>query len=110
MEKATFFSKLDVEQAFHQVEISENSREITTFITKRGLFRYKRLMFGINCAPEIFHKILEQILNGCEGTLNASDDIIVYGKTKKEHDERLDRVLKRLKYFIVTLNHKKCVF
>ncbi|XP_037028486.1 uncharacterized protein K02A2.6-like [Bradysia coprophila] len=110
LENAKFFSKLDIEQAFHQVEISENSREITTFITKRGLFRYKRLMFGINCAPEIFQKIMEQILNGCDGTLNASDDIIVYGNTKKEHDERLDRVLNRLKQFNVTLNFNKCVF
>lgn len=110
LENAVYFSKLNIEQAFHQVEISEKSREITTFITKRGLFRYKRLMFGINCAPEIFQKIMEQILNGCEGTLNASDDIIVYGKTKKEHDERLNIVLKRLKEFNVTLNHNKCVF
>lgn len=110
LEYATFFSKLDVEQAFHQVEISEDSREITTFITKRGLFRYKRLMFGINCAPEIFQKIMEQILNGCDGTLNASDDIIVYGKTKKEHDERLNCVLKRIKNFNVKLNYDKCVF
>lgn len=82
---ATYFSKLDIEQAFHQVEISENSREITTFITKRGLFRYKRLMFGINYAPEIFQKIMEQILNGCDGTLNASDDIIVHAKKQRKN-------------------------
>lgn len=67
-------------------------------------------MFGINCAPEIFQKIMEQILNGCEGALNASDDIIVHGKTKKEHDDRLEIVLKRLKDFNVALNHSKCIF
>lgn len=101
--EASFFSKLDIEQAFDQVEISEKSREVTTFITKRGLFRYKRLMFG-TCAPEIFQKLMEQILKGCEGALNASDDIIVHGRTKKEHDDRLEFVLKRLKEFNVTLN------
>jgi len=49
--KGKVFTKLDVKNAFHQVEISEESREITTFITKKGLYRYKRLMFGIVCAP-----------------------------------------------------------
>lgn len=33
------FSKLDIKDAYHQIEISERSREITTFITKYGLFR-----------------------------------------------------------------------
>ncbi|XP_055633273.1 uncharacterized protein LOC129773656 [Toxorhynchites rutilus septentrionalis] len=38
---ATRFSKLDIREAYHQVEISERSRDITTFITKQGLYRYK---------------------------------------------------------------------
>ncbi|XP_055622755.1 uncharacterized protein K02A2.6-like [Toxorhynchites rutilus septentrionalis] len=61
--KAKVFSRLDIESAFHQVEISQKSREITTFITRRGLFRYTRLMFGINCAPELFQKTMEQVLS-----------------------------------------------
>lgn len=67
-------------------------------------------MFGITYAPEIFQKIMEQILNGCEGALNASDDIIVHGKTKEEHDNRLAIVLQRLKDFNVLLNQSKCIF
>lgn len=39
MTGAVRFSKIDVKDAYHQVEISEKSRPITTFITKRGLFR-----------------------------------------------------------------------
>ena len=35
-----FFSKLDLTQAYHQLEIDENSRQITTFATHVGLFRY----------------------------------------------------------------------
>ncbi|XP_073814237.1 uncharacterized protein [Musca autumnalis] len=101
-----FFSKLDIKQAFHQVEIAPDSREITTFITKRGLYRYTRLMFGITCAPEIFQKIMEQVLNGCDGCLNFIDDIIVYAETKNEHDRRLKKVFDRLRKFNVTLNIK----
>ncbi|KAJ6648539.1 Retrovirus-related Pol polyprotein [Pseudolycoriella hygida] len=104
------FSKLDVKNAFHQVEISEASRPITTFITRKGLYRYTRLMFGIACAPEKFQKIMEVILAGCEGCLNYMDDIIIYGKTRTELDDRVSKVLQRLKEYNVKLNESKCIF
>ena len=105
-----YFSKLDVRNAFHQVEISPKSRNITTFITRRGLFRYKRLMFGISCAPEIFQKLMDQILAGCDGCMVFIDDIICYGMTEEQHDQRLTKVLKTLKQWNITLNKEKCVF
>lgn len=108
--KATFFSKLDIKNAFHQVEISENSREITTFITSKGLYRYKRLMFGISCAPELFQKIMEKMLIPCDGAVNFIDDILVFGRNKAEHDARLAQVLQVLKDNNVLLNKTKCTF
>ena len=44
---STVFSKLDLKWGFHQVMLGEASRDITTFATHRGLFRYKRLAFGL---------------------------------------------------------------
>lgn len=79
-------------------------------MTRRGLFRYKRLMFGIACAPEIFQKVLEQILAGCEGCLNYMDDIIVYADTMEHLNERVQKVMKRLKEYNVQLNQEKCIF
>lgn len=67
-------------------------------------------MFGINCAPEIFQKILEQVLSGCQGCLNFIDDIIVFGRTEEEHDGRLKMVLKRLAEYSIALNEEKCVY
>lgn len=46
------FSKLDLKWDFHQVELDEEFRKITTFISHMGIIRYKRLIFGINSAPE----------------------------------------------------------
>ena len=48
------FSKLDLRWGFHQIELEDQSRSITTFIAHKGLFRYKRLLFGINSAPELY--------------------------------------------------------
>ena len=42
------FLKLDLCLGFHQIELEEDSRDITTFATHDGLFRYKRLSFGVN--------------------------------------------------------------
>lgn len=79
-------------------------------MTSKGLFRYRRLMFGINCAPEIFQKIMEQVLSGCDGCMNYIDDIIVYGSTIEQHDQRLRKVLKRLSAYNVMLNSDKCMY
>lgn len=106
----SFYDARNISYILLQVEISEGSRDITTFITKKGRFRYTRLMFGINCAPEIFQKTIEQVLSGCEGCLVYIDDVVVFGATKDEHDMRLKKVLQRLDEFNVLLNKDKCVF
>lgn len=92
------------------MEISEKSRELTTFITRKGLFRYTRLMFGITCAPELFQKTMEQVLSGCDGCSVFIDDILIYGSNQREHDGRLAAVKQRLKENEVTLNDEKCIY
>lgn len=107
LSRAKFFTKLDVKQAFHQVMLDERCRHITTFITHIGMFRYKRLMFGMNCAPEHFQMILEQILSKCRNVLNYFDDILVWGEDEKAHDDALEDVLKVLKENDILLNAEK---
>nr|CAI5819945.1 unnamed protein product [Callosobruchus analis] len=108
--KAKWFSKLDIKNAFYQVELHPNSRYITTFLTSKGLYQYKRLMFGITCAPELLQKILERKIIHCDGALNFIDDILVFGENEKNHDDRLSKVLDTLKKNNVLLNEKKCIY
>lgn len=107
---AKLFSKLDVKNAFYQIEIMPCSRHITTFITSKGLCRYKRLMFGISCAPEIYQKVMEKVLITCEGTINFIDDILVFGSDEQEHNLRLKHTLRVLQENDVLLNTKKCLY
>lgn len=80
------------------MELEEDSRYITTFITHMGLFRYKRLMYGIVIAPEIFQRILEQILSRCSKfAVNFIDDILIFSETEEEHEEALKMVLSTLR-------------
>ncbi len=107
---AKWFSKLDLSQAYHQLELEENSRYITTFTTHEGLFRYKRLNYGTNAAAEIFQFTLQQQLRGLHGVRNIADDIIVYGKTREDHDANLEKCLQRLSDKGLRLNQSKCTF
>lgn len=106
---STVFSRLDIMSAFHHVELHPESRGITTFMSSRGLMQFKRLMFGINCAPEIFQRIMTEMLSGIEGVIVYIDDIVVSGKNQEEHDSRLQEVLLVLKQNNARLNQSKCV-
>nr|XP_002730526.1 PREDICTED: uncharacterized protein K02A2.6-like [Saccoglossus kowalevskii] len=107
---ATVFSKIDLNQGYHQLELDTKSRHITTFATHMGLYRYKRLSFGINSAAEIFQKAVSDMIQGIRGAKNLSDDIIIYGKTQQEHDEMLRAVFQRLRKYNITANQQKCEF
>ena len=110
LNQSTVFSKLDLKWGYHQLELHPDSRSITTFTTHCGLYRYKRLMFGMNSAPEVYQHVIQKTLQGCEGVANISDDIIVHGRSTEEHNKRLQQVLERLKKTKMTLNAEKCKF
>ena len=105
---ATVFSKLDLRAAYHQLTLAPESRYITTFATHHGLWRYKCLNFGTNSTSEIFQKKIQSLLINIPGSLNISDDIIVFGKTQAEHDRALEAVCQKFSDVNLTL-HKKSV-
>lgn len=107
---ATVFSKLDLNQGYNQLELAPESRYITTFNTHMGLMRYKRLNFGISSAAEIFQNVIRETLEGIDGALNISDDILVFGKDHEEHNQSLRAVFQRLKEKGLTLNKDKCEY
>ena len=104
------FSKIDLNQGYHQIPLHSDSRQFTTFSTHLGLFRYKRLNFGLSCAAEVFQKKVSDILNGIPCVKNISDDIYVGGTDKDTHDSHLKQVFHRLHENGLTINLPKCQF
>ena len=82
---AKVISKLDLNKGFHQLELNEDSRYITTFSTRAGLARICRLNLGITSATAIFHEELRKKLCNIPGVLNIHDDIIVGRKDTDDH-------------------------
>ena len=104
------FSKLDLRQAYLQMEVDDNTQKILTIHTHKGLYLFKRLAFGVASAPAIWQRTMEQILQGIPMTRCLLDDIVVTGKSLDDHCTNLDKVLERLAEYGLTLNRKKCAF
>ena len=107
---ATVMSKIDLRSGYHQLELDPKSRDITTFSTHSGLFRYKRLIFGLNSAAEIFQHTIQELISDIQGAKNVSDDIIVFGVDRESHDKALHATLGRLHESGLTVNEEKCEF
>jgi hypothetical protein len=107
---AKFFSKMDMTAGFWQVLLVEAGSRLCPFSTPFGRNRYLRLPFGIAPAPELFHQIVGDVLSGMTGVMHFVDDVLVWGKTQEEHDQRSAEVLKRFQEVGFTFNQLKCEF
>lgn len=108
---ATWFSTVDLTNAFFHIELDAGSRHLTNFFAGDGLYRSRRLPFGLTNAPDIFQEALQTIvLAGCKGQINYLDDILIFGRTKEEHDENLAQVMKCVQNHNVKINKAKCAF
>ena len=102
--------KLDLNKAFCQLELDPESCYVTAFQTEDRIKRYKRLLLGINSASEEQQHALQILLADIGNAVNIGDDICVFEKSVNEHDDGLNKVLKRLAENNITLSIKKCEF
>lgn len=104
------FTKLDLSQAYHQLELTPESRKYTTINTHKGLYQYKRLTYGINSAVSIFQRTIENALRGLPGICVYIDDILITGETDEIHLKNLNAVLQRLQSLGLRLKKDKFHF
>ena len=101
---AKYFTKLDLNSAFHQLEHHEDSRYITAFQTEDRIKRFKRLILGLNSVSEQLQHYLQITLADIRGAINIADDILIFAGSITEHDEILKHVFQRLHAKKLTLN------
>nr|VZI02168.1 unnamed protein product [Spirometra erinaceieuropaei] len=95
----TCFAKLDLADAYLQIEVAPESRELLTINTHRGLFQYTRLPFGVKTAPALFQQTMNAMLSGIPGTARYLDDIIIVGRSPAELQDRVCAVLERVQEY-----------
>ncbi|CAL9706114.1 unnamed protein product [Knipowitschia caucasica] len=107
-----WFSVLDLKSGYYQIEMNEADKEKTAFVCPLGFYEFNRMPQGVTNAPSTFQRLMEK----CMGELNLKevlvfiDDLIVFAPTLEEHEERLMKVLNRLKEYGLKLSVEKCMF
>ena len=104
------FSKLDMNQGYHQLLLAPSSRAVATFSTPWGNMRPRRLVFGAKASQDSFDDVMYRIFGDIPYCLNQRDDILIGGRNKEEHDRTLEKVLQRASDFGVTFSAEKCQF
>ena len=104
------FTKLDLSQAYLQLQLEESSQQYVTINTHQGLYQYTRLPFGIASAPAIFQRLMDTILQGVPGAVCYIDDILITDKSKEDHLKNLKEELTRLEKHGFWLKKDKCTF
>ena len=107
---STVFSKLDINEGYHQIELEEESCHATTFYGGNGKKRYTRLNYGTISSQDIFDNIMTKTTRDTPGVLHIRDDILVHGKTQQEHHATLLVLLRRFRECNLTLRKSKCKF
>ena len=104
------FSKIDLCQTYLQMHVDPQSQEVLTVVTHKGLYRYRRLPFGITSAPALFQRAIEQILSGLPGGQCYLDDLLITGPDEQSHLRNLDATLQRLEEYGLRVRKNKCEY
>lgn len=104
------FSTLDLAEAYQQLLLDEDSQQLVVISTHVGLFKYKRLPYGVSTGPGSFQRILTSLLLGMPGVVVYIDDVIITAAGTAEHINKLREVLKRLNDAGLRLKFEKCRF
>ncbi|GJZ63077.1 putative reverse transcriptase domain-containing protein [Tanacetum coccineum] len=112
LQGARYFSKIDLRSGYHQLWVHEDDIPKTAFRTRYGHFELTVMPFGLTNAPTVFMDLMNRI---CKPYLDKFiiifiDDILVYSKSKDEHEVHLRLVLELLKKEELYAKFSKCDF
>ena len=90
--RGEIISKLDLSNAYQQLELAEEIQKYLTINTHKGVYVYQRLTFEIATTPYIFQAVMDHILQGVANVVCYLDDTLIASRTEEEHLARLYEV------------------
>ncbi|CAA0828818.1 Uncharacterized mitochondrial protein AtMg01250, partial [Striga hermonthica] len=109
---ACVFSKIDLRSGYHQLKIKESDIAKTAFRTRYSHYEFVVMPFGLSNAPEVFMDLMNRIFHPYldQFIIVFIDDILIYSKSQKEHEEHLRVVLETLRREKLYAKFSKCEF
>ena len=111
LQGSKYFATIDLLSGYWQIGMTDRAKERSSFCTKRGLFQFTRMPFGLSGAPSSFCRLMSIVLRDLLWVICLCylDDIIIYAKTPEELIARLRQVLDRLRKVGLKVKPSKCV-
>ncbi|GJZ75476.1 putative reverse transcriptase domain-containing protein [Tanacetum coccineum] len=112
LQGSRYFSKIDLRSGYHQLRVHEDDIPKTAFRTRYGHFEFTVMPFGLTNAPAVFMDLMNRV---CKPYLDKFvivfiDDILIYSKTKEDHEVHLGLVLELLRKEKLYAKFSKCEF
>ncbi|GJW59757.1 putative reverse transcriptase domain-containing protein, partial [Tanacetum coccineum] len=112
LQGSNVYSKIDLRSGYHQLWVREEDIPKTAFRTRYGHYEFQVMPFGLTNAPAVFMDLMNRV---CKPFLDKFvivfiDDILIYSKNKKEHEEHLKAILELLKKEELYAKFSKCEF
>ncbi|GKB69936.1 putative reverse transcriptase domain-containing protein [Tanacetum coccineum] len=112
LQGSSVYSKIDLRSGYHQLRVREEDIPKTAFRTRYGHYEFQVMPFGLTNAPAVFMDLMNRV---CKPYLDKFvivfiDDILIYSKTKQEHEEHLKLILELLKKEELYAKFSKCEF
>nr|GFA24879.1 putative reverse transcriptase domain, ribonuclease H-like domain, aspartic peptidase domain protein [Tanacetum cinerariifolium] len=109
---SSVYSKIDLRSGYHQLRVQEEDIPKTAFRTRYGHYEFQVMPFGLTNAPAIFMDLMNRV---CKPYLDKFvivfiDDLLIYSKEEKEHEEPLKAILELLKKEELYAKFSKCEF
>ncbi|GKF49776.1 putative reverse transcriptase domain-containing protein [Tanacetum coccineum] len=104
------YSKIDLRSGYHQLRVHEEDIPKTTFRTRYGHYEFQVMSFGLTNTPAVFMDLMNRV---CKPYLDKFvivfiDDILIYSRNKKEHEEHLKAIMELLKKEELYAKFSKC--
>ena len=108
---AKSFQKIDLSDAYFQIEVEENSSKLLCINRHRGIYKFNRLAFGVKFVTAIFQQVMDEMLGDLDFATAYLDDILIPSKSVTEHRKHIMCVFERLQEYTVSkLKKAKCDF
>ncbi|GJT87799.1 putative reverse transcriptase domain-containing protein [Tanacetum coccineum] len=99
LQGSSVYSKIDMRSGYHQLRVREEDILKTAFRTRYGHYEFQVMPFGLTNPPSVFMDLMNRVCKPCldKFVIVFIDDILIYSKNKKEHEEHLKAILELLK-------------